>query len=144
MQALVEDLAEERVRMLTWDERHWPKRKYPIDTANNLAGGRLLLYDPGGQLADGAAEAESGEFINLENEPPWDTWVCFIDNRARSGEEKEKQWKPFYYYLVSWVPPDFIKLANAGIRVNPERCILWATKLDTPFTRQLREAGLVG
>jgi hypothetical protein len=32
----------------------------------------------------------------------------------------------FEEYLVSWVPPQLLELANAGVEVNPEQCILWA------------------
>ncbi len=49
-------------------------------------------------------------FFDVNNVPPWDTWVCYLDR-----------------YLVSWVPPVLEELASAGIRVNPEECIQWAT-----------------
>jgi hypothetical protein len=27
--------------------------------------------------------------------------------------------------LIAWVPPQFIDLADAGVRVNPEECVRW-------------------
>src|SRR4051794_11881850 len=47
----------------------------PVNTANDLGGGRLLLYFPDANLADGAAEVETRGFLDIENMPPWDTWV---------------------------------------------------------------------
>ncbi len=144
MQALVEDLAEERVRMLHWYTR-WHGWKYPNEPAKNLSEGRLLIYDPGGQLADGAAEVETEGFFNLDNEPPWDAWICFIDNKVdkANGEEHPNTWHRLDYYVVSWIPPSLIEMVTAGINVNAEACIAWATDVDTLFTRQLKDAGLL-
>ena len=41
-------------------------------------------------------------------------------------------------YLVAWVPPDFLELANAGMAVNPEQCIVWLDTVDDEFVRSLR------
>lgn len=81
---------------------HYPSA---IDTGPN--GGKLLLYAPDENLFDGAAEYSSKGLFDVDNIPPWDTWVCFF------GE-----------YIVSWVPPQLLDLANAGINVNPEQCVL--------------------
>ena len=82
---------------------------YPSTIEIGLQGGRLLLYAPNENLFDGAAEYSSRGFFDVDNIPPWDTWICFFDE-----------------YVVSWVPPQLLELANAGIEVNPEQCILWA------------------
>jgi hypothetical protein len=47
-------------------------------------------------------------------------------------------------FLVAWVPPAFIELANGGIEVNPEECIVWLDTLDNPFTRALKRLNLIG
>lgn len=73
------------------------------------SGGRLLLYVPSENLADGAAEYSSNGFFDVNNVPPWDIWVHF------SG-----------ITLVSWVPPELVEPAQKGIDVNPEACIRWA------------------
>jgi hypothetical protein len=78
-------------------------------TSLDQRGGRLLLYAPDENLACGAAEYASKGFFDVNNVPPWDTWVCM------SGK-----------YLVSWVPAKLLRLAQQGIDVNPEQCILWA------------------
>jgi hypothetical protein len=71
--------------------------------------GRLLVYWPSQNLADGAAEYSSDGFFNSNNTPPWDTWFHFDDGR-----------------LFAWVPDILIPLAQSGIDANPATCIQWA------------------
>ena len=70
--------------------------------------GRLLVYFPHENLADGAADLASNGFYDVNNVPPWDLWVSFSD-----GE------------LISWVPIGLVEAAHMGIDVNPEECIQW-------------------
>ncbi|MGA9980778.1 MAG: hypothetical protein WBQ08_19315 [Candidatus Sulfotelmatobacter sp.] len=91
------------------------ERRYPSTVIPDLAGGRLLLHAPDDNLCDGAAQCSSKGFFDVDNIPPWDTWVCF------SGK-----------YLVSWVPPRLLELANQGVDTNPEQCILWAPDAGLP------------
>ncbi len=131
-QALVRTLTQERARRLQVEGR------YPAVPADDLADGRLLVYDPDDSLFDGVAEEVTRGFFDVDNTPPWDTWLGYVHERDEEG------WRPFDSYLVSWVPPGFIALADVGIQINPEECILWATQNDTLFTRQLHAAGLLG
>jgi len=71
--------------------------------------GKLLMYFPFENLADGAAQVSSSGFFDVNNVPPWDIWIGFSENAA-----------------ISWVPPAFIDAAQSGIDTNPEQCILWA------------------
>jgi len=73
-----------------------------------LNGGRLLIYIPEENLADGAAKYTSRGFFDDDNVPPWDIWVAFFGGT-----------------LLSWVPPHLIELAQCGIDANPESCIAW-------------------
>jgi len=75
---------------------------------SDLRGGRLLLYAPEENLADGAARYASCGFFDVDNTPPWDAWVAFSHGT-----------------LLSWVPPQLLTLAQSGIDVNPECCICW-------------------
>lgn len=83
--------------------------------ARSLEGGRLLVHFPDLDLACGAAQAASRGFFDVHNVPPWGTWVAMI-------QETEERRGP---YLLSWVPPQFLALAERGIDVNPECCITW-------------------
>jgi hypothetical protein len=73
----------------------------------SLAGGRVLVYFPDEELADGAAEAESEGFFDVSNAPPWDTWLAMVEDagqRARSP------------YLLAWVPDELIHPRSARHR----------------------------
>lgn len=93
----------------------------------SLHGGRILYFEPAMNLMDGAACVASLGFFDTENVPPWDTWLCFADNR----------------FLVSWVPPGYVKRVAEGIWANPEQCINWAEAVDAPFTSALRHMGVL-
>src|SRR5690242_13263477 len=43
-----------------------------------LGGGRLLIYFPSSDLACGAAEQGTAGFFDINNVPPWDTWVAYL------------------------------------------------------------------
>ncbi|MGI8549797.1 MAG: hypothetical protein ACR2PL_03210 [Dehalococcoidia bacterium] len=114
---------------------------YASGAACNLAGGRLLLYAPDDSLGDAAAAVASDGFFDPDNQPPWGTWLWYArdeervrenDHRLREAEaSRQESWLPLHYatYLVSWVPPDRLDVAKAGIRANPEGCIGWASEI---------------
>ncbi len=89
----------------------------------NLGDGRLLVYFPNNDLSCGGAEQQTKGFFDVNNVPPWDTWVAYIQD-SRSIEFYDTE------YLIAWVPREFMTLADEGIVVNPEECIQWLK--DTP------------
>jgi hypothetical protein len=99
---VVESVAHARHNALRWPRPH---------DATGLAGGRLLGYAPDDNLANGAAEASTAGFFDVNNIPPWDTWVGYVHESERCN------------YLVAWVPPELRAAASLGIEVNPEECI---------------------
>jgi hypothetical protein len=101
-------------------------------TNRSLGGGRLLLYFPDAELADGAAEAESRGFFDVNNAPPYGTWVGLFRDAASRRDS-------FATYLLAWVPPAFIELADRGIAVNPEECIVWFPSRDVGLRALLPE-----
>jgi hypothetical protein len=101
--AIVEQVAEARSQILRDSGRHSESQ------SSEPRGGRLLLYAPQDNLACGAAECLSLGFFDVDNVPPWDTWILVLGK-----------------YLVSWVPPQLVRLVQEGLDVNPEQCILWA------------------
>jgi hypothetical protein len=112
------------------------RRDLPL--ATDLCGGRLLAYFPDENLADGVAQMKSEGFFDVDNIPPYDTWVWMVrdvktfDYRDGGTGEREAN------YLVAWVPPDFIGLASRGVKANPEECILWLDTLDDEFVQSLK------
>jgi hypothetical protein len=111
--------------------------------ASDLQGGRLLAYFPDDTLSDGVAGEESNGFFDEANIPPYDTWVWMVqDVRTITRKNGTTEEMPANF-LVAWVPPAFIELANKGILANPEECIAWLDQLDNPFTRTLRRSNLI-
>ena len=80
-----------------------------LETVNPLAQNKLLLYFPLETVHDGAAEAASRGFYDIEDAPPWDTWFLY-ENDA----------------VFCCVPEPAISAAQAGIDANPVDCIHWA------------------
>jgi hypothetical protein len=86
------------------------------ENAISEATGKLLLYFPLETVSDGAAEASSKGFFDIEDAPPWDTWLAYFE-----GE------------ILTWVPDSMISLAQAGIDANPVDCIHWAEKRNLQY-----------
>ncbi len=80
-----------------------------VEAAVAQLQGRLLLYDPLETVSDGAAEAASHGFFDVEDAPPWDTWFWLKEGT-----------------IFCWVPQSLISDAQAGIDANPVECIRWA------------------
>jgi hypothetical protein len=141
---------ESQVCSVTW-ERRGQLREIGLggqEPAKDLCGGRLLAFDADGTLSDGVANSESNGFFDDDNVPPYDTWVWFVYDEAyrrrMAGTETADRLPAFETYLVAWVPPVFVELADYGIAINPEACILWLDEMDTPFAQELRARGLFG
>ena len=81
-----------------------------VPTALAQSRGKLLLYEPLETVTDGAAEASSGGFFDMEDAPPWDTWFLYAGGT-----------------IFSWVPETLFQKAQAGIDANPVDCIHWCT-----------------
>ena len=92
---------------------------HPSAVTGVLAGGRVMVYFPDEQLADGAAAEASGGYFDLDNVPPWDTWIWIEDSppHAQAG---------FKWWIATWVPPALVGHAERGRSVNPEQCLQWA------------------
>jgi hypothetical protein len=83
--------------------------------SSDVAGGRLLVYEPDFNVEDGASEYMSKGYFDERDAPPWDTWVCYFDCQ-----------------LISWVPPCLLDLVQAGIAANPVDCIRWLENAVLP------------
>ena len=102
--ASVPELAEKRSQKL---KQLLPGFKTSAQKAHVI--GRFVAYAPEDNLSDGAAEVLSLGLFDVDNVPPWDTWIALADR-----------------YVLAWVPPLLFGFARRGIEVNPEACIKWA------------------
>lgn len=123
--AAVESVCERRARLI----------EHPGPHGRAMPGGRLLVFDPGQSLSDGAASVETGGLFDEDNTPPWDTWVAYIQEHPQHPDA----WTTLDSYLLCWIPAALTELVDSAIAVNPERCLLWADVADTPFLRQWRD-----
>jgi hypothetical protein len=102
----------------------------------DLGGGRLLIYFPNNDLACGTAEQETAGFFDVNNVPPWDTWVAYLQDEYNLDSFDSE-------YLIAWVPPEFVSIANEGIDVNPEQCIMWLSDTSVELAKSLRAENLL-
>src|SRR5262249_23318846 len=121
-----------------WLERRLIQRA--AHKASELRCGRLAVFYPDMQLADGAAEAETEGFFDIHNTPPWDTWVGLFPADPRPGRFENGS----ETYLVAYIPEVFVALAGRGIDVCPDGSLMWLADVDTPLTRTLRSMGWDG
>lgn len=109
----------------------------------DLQGGRLLAYFPDDNLADGYAEEVSKGYFDVDNIPPYDTWVWMVEQVKNMTWSDGTSGPMPANFLVAWVPPAFLEIANEGVRANPEECVAWLDELDSPFTQTLKRLKLI-
>jgi uncharacterized protein (TIGR02996 family) len=135
------------------------QEKTPRWLAEDLAGGRILLYLPAAAFARGPEERQArrsqrrrrrqaraegrspdaAEYLDERHLPGWDTWLAY----AREPPP-EAHHAPAEGYLLAWVPPHLIADVQERMNLQEPPCLLWAEGLDRPFLRRLRDAGLIG
>ena len=82
---------------------------------------RLIAFFPRLTIFDGFASLESNGFFDKSNAPPWDTWVCLVDE-----------------FIISFVPDSRLLDVNCGIATNVEKSITWLDEVNHPFVSELR------
>jgi hypothetical protein len=107
-----------------------------VQSIDDLGGGRLLVYFPDLELADGAAEAETNGFFDVNDAPPWDTWVGLFSDPELTGEGAAG------VYLVSWVPAEITALVQKGLDVSMTECIAWLEDSRTGLSMHVQQHGL--
>ncbi len=105
----VDTLSDRRAKLLADAGGH------PATASVNDTTHKFLVYLPGTNLSDGAAASVSNGYFDLENIPPWDTWLMYFP--AYCGEGK----------LISLVPPELAEMVDYAMRCNAEECLYWAT-----------------
>ena len=116
-----------------WARERWYRQQEfetPVEMPD-LQGGELMVYFPDQNLSDGYAELVSEGFFDVENTPPFDTWVAFFDDGPSAADHSLQR------YLLCFVPRHYMALAEAGIEGNPEECILWLKQAKTRFNERV-------
>jgi hypothetical protein len=115
----------------------------PRDSGGDLAGGRLLLYDPDGTDSSGGSWATSSGLFDVEDAPPWDCWIAFVHQKFERPPEWPQRSPEWETCVVNWIPPTLLAVAEDGIRGVVMDCVIWADDTDMPITRLLRAEGLL-
>jgi hypothetical protein len=131
-QAAVRSLVGRRGESLRLDVLHGTiDPPVPACSPAELQGGRLLYAVPDETLWDGTAESESEGFFDIEDIPPWDTWLALYKETRRQD------------VLVSWVPREYVPIAERAIRVLMVDNVGWLTNANFPFVELFRQSGLI-
>lgn len=99
-----------------------------------LGGGRLLVWDRDATVDDGIGMNLTGEYLDMSDMPPWDTWVAYLT---------EVQDPATHNLLVSWVPADFVEPVGRAIEMSVCGTLYWLGDKDFLITRVLRDGGLL-
>jgi hypothetical protein len=113
--------------------RLYSDRHVSADLDSVVAGGRLIAYSPDFNLACGMSEVETKGYFDVNNTPPWDTWVALLD------APNAKHWETS---LIAWVPAPFVPLVQAGINVIPECCVMWLDDCPVSLQRLWEEVSM--
>ena len=111
---------------------------YPPAGKPQLGRGRFLLYSPDLSSQSGAALVASSGFFSWQDAPPWDTWIILVRQAAATSSSD-----PTASYLLSWVPPNLVEVADAGIHACSEQGLRWVEEGDPAVIHFLRYAGLM-
>jgi hypothetical protein len=105
-----------------------------------LAGGRLLAYFVGASAHDGTT-ASITDYFDIEDNPPWDTWVYFVAGKEQIvASKKNSDFRSVLDgstartidYAISWVPPRWIEDVEEAMRSEYMGAIMW---IDTLIAR---------
>ena len=108
------------------------KRRHALEdqkeqACSDLSGGRILVYEPDMNIFDGISEEETKGYVDVNDCPPWDTWVGYV----ASGDIR---------WVLSWVPSAAVSLINEGAEVNCTDCFYWLSELDTSWAKEIMRA----
>jgi hypothetical protein len=77
---------------------------YPSKPATDLAGGRLLLFDPDETLSDGSAAVVSRRFFEDNNVPPWDCWILYLADPLTPEQQQAQGQRTGHWSHVAPTP----------------------------------------
>ncbi|MCZ6816636.1 MAG: hypothetical protein O7F76_08030 [Planctomycetota bacterium] len=108
----------------------------------HLSVGRLLAYYMGYSLHDGMASHETAYFFDIEDTPPWDTWVDFVTVPRCPTKTDVSSLKPIELdeLLIAWIPPEYTELVQQGVDTQPLEILNW---VDDPRPNRVSHASML-
>ena len=102
-----------------------PTRPLPVGSGNDLAGGRLLIHFLDESNHNGLTADLTSYFLDNNDTPPWDTWVhAFVPEPLTC--ESPNAVPSVYAFLISWVPPEFLKVVHEATEAECVGMLMWA------------------
>lgn len=91
----------------------------------DLRGGRLLIHFLDESNHNGLTADITSCYLDNNDTPPWDTWVqAFI---PESWADQPPDAVPSVFrFLISWVPPEFLKTVNEATESECVGMLMWA------------------
>lgn len=115
----VETLAQNRTQILTSNGVDF--------ISDQPVSGRLLCFYPDVSLGDGFVAIDSGQFIDDQDCPPWDTWLYF----SLLNFEINSSYDPIEIpCLLSWIPEAAIDLVDKAMEQDANDCLIWAINTE--------------
>jgi hypothetical protein len=119
-------------------------------TQYNLPKGRFVLCDDASaSLSEGACFASSkGFFDDFSDIPAWDTWVAYAPQLEVFADmngllDSTKIVLGGNHQLLIWIPECLLDIVDNGMYVSSTEMFVWASEVDIPITRQLKDLGLL-
>ncbi len=104
-------------------------RKYKLESlkknvSSSFSINNVMVYEPDSTVFDGLSESETEGFFDINDCPPWDTWIGFLNIKG-------------HRYLLSWVPDGFEHYVNEGYEVNCVECFYWLKDSEEHWAKEL-------
>jgi len=80
--------------------------------------GRVMLFNPGQAIWDGAAEDASCYYVDYTDSPPFDTWIATIKQLNAIGFYSHGGDITYEHILIAWVPKSQYFYADEAIQVS--------------------------
>lgn len=87
---------------------------------NRLATGALLKHMLNETINDGAEEAATDGFFDVDDVPPKDTWVEMVVGDPKDYRES---------FIIAWIPREYIFTAGRGISEDPIDINNWVDRV---------------
>ncbi len=91
----------------------------------DLAGGRLLIHFLGESNFNGLTADITSYYLDNNDTPPWDTWVQPYIPESLAHQSPDSV-PSEYAFLISWVPPEFLKAVDEATEAECVGMLMWA------------------
>ena len=90
-----------------------------------MAGGRLLIHFLGESNHNGLTADITSYYLDNNDTPPWDTWVQAFVPESLAHQSPDSV-PSEYAFLISWVPPEFLKAVDEATEAECVGMLMWA------------------